>query len=41
MLEFTKRMKAALRCAVDTYGTQRQVCVAAEELCELAAALIK
>lgn len=41
MLEFTKRMKNALACAVDTYGTQRQVCVAAEELCELAAALMK
>lgn len=41
MLDFTDQMKDALKRAVDTYGNQRQVCVAAEELCELSAVLMK
>lgn len=41
MREFTPKMKDVLRRALKTYGVQRQVCVSAEELCELSAALMK
>lgn len=41
MREFPEKMARPLKRAVETYGYQRQVCVAAEELCELSAALMK
>lgn len=41
MREFTPKMNAVLQRALKTYGRQRQVCVSAEELCELSAVLMK
>lgn len=41
MLDFTHGMKHTLKRAVETYGAQRQICVAAEELCELSSVLMK
>jgi NTP pyrophosphatase (non-canonical NTP hydrolase) len=41
MFELPKDIENTLKQARETYGEHRQVCVSAEELCELAAALMK